>query len=197
MLTALSQKVQRRASGRNVLVLLLLFFAFNMAVIPPVIANFGAMSNGVGIVDLLYSYTPEELYSHIASFDVQGRQLYMLHELTLDILYPMISALLFSLAIAYLLKRTLPATHPMQCLALVPLAAMLVDYLENICIVLTLASYPERLSSLAQIANVFTVSKWALAYAELLLIVGSLIGFLFQKVRKTVLTARTSPGGTS
>jgi hypothetical protein len=196
MLGTLSQEVQRRASGRNVLIVLLLFLVFNMVILPPVITNFEVTSNGAGLVDILYAYTPEELYSHIASFDAQGRRLYTLHELTIDLLYPMISALLFSLAIAYLLRRTLPATHPAQRLALVPLAAMLADYLENICIVLILASYPERLRGLALVANVFTVSKWAFACVELLLIVGCLIGFLFQKVRKAALTARASPGET-
>jgi hypothetical protein len=197
MLARLIHKLHQWANGRNILIVLLLFILFNMIVLPPVLSHIESISHGVGLVDMLNSYTPDTLYTHLGNFDLPAQQFYMLHELTLDILYPLVSALLFSFAIAYLLKRTLPAANAIQYLALVPFSAMLVDYLENACIVTTLALYPTRVDVVAQAANLFTVCKWVLSYLELLLLIGSLVAFLIRKVYELAATNKTQRKETS
>lgn len=185
MATSILRKFQRWATLRDIAALLTLFLFFNLVIIPRILSRLDRLSNGTGIIDMLPSYTPDKLYAHLAAFDAQGRQFYMLHELTIDVIYPAISALLFSLAAAYLLCRTFANRSRFQYLALIPLLVMLVDYLENLCIVTLLAAYPHRLPALAQIANLFTIGKWALSAVEAVLVVGSLAGFLILKLHKT------------
>ena len=190
-------RLQRWATDRNILILLLMFIIFNAVVLPPVIDGFASMSHGAGLVDLLDSYTPDALYAHLASFEPAGRQLYILHELTLDVVYPLLSALMFSLIIAYLLKRAGPIPGALQYLALVPLVEMLDDFLENSSLVTILTSFPARLDALAAAANVFTVGKWILSYAELLALVVSLVVFLVQAARRLAGSRTASKGGSA
>jgi len=195
MPVTLLRQIRHLATGRNVVVLLLIFLLFNVLIIPPDIAHFQAISQGAGLLDMLDSYTPDQLYTHLTKFDAAGRQLYILHELTLDVLYPLISALLFSLSSAYLLKRALPTTSPLHALALIPFFVLIMDYLENISLVIVMVVYPARVDGLAQAAKLFTVSKWLGSDAELLLIVGSLMAFVVHQTRKIVVTMRILPEG--
>jgi hypothetical protein len=170
--------LRRMANGRNILLLLVLFLLMNLVVIPVVYPKFPTL-------DTLPSYTPSEAYQHLSSYGDQGRRLYSIIELTLDLIYPFISAMLFSLLILYTFQRAFPAHAWTHKLALIPLAVMLADYLENASIVTMLLSYPRQLPLLAAISNVFTVTKSALSWFELILIVG-LIGWLMRVLRRRV-----------
>lgn len=192
MPNSLIRRFHQWSTARNILLLLLLFIVFNAIVLPPIITHFENLSHGAGLVDVLESYTPAELYAHLGRFEPSGRQLYILHELTLDVIYPLLSALLFSLLIASLLKRAGSGSSPIQWLALIPLVELAADMLENICLVTLLAVYPARLDWLAGAANRFTAAKWVLSYAELLALAGSLIGFAAVRVRRLVLANTVS-----
>src|SRR5512138_3198997 len=116
------------ATGRNVHLLLVIFLLFNFVAIPGFYPKFATL-------DTLPSYTPEEAYQHLESYGSQGRQQYLLVELTLDVIYPLATALFFSLLIIYSFRRGFP-DHPWtRWLALIPLAELAVDYLENACVV--------------------------------------------------------------
>ena len=117
------------------------------------------------------------------------------HELTLDVVYPLLSALLFGLAIAYHVKRALPATSPLQYLGLLPFVLMGVDYLENASLVIVLAAYPTRLEGVARVANLFTLGKWALSNLILLILVVSMVGFWFQKAYNAFVSTRIQAAG--
>ena len=195
MLAQFTHRLRQAATIRNLLLLFLLFIAFNLLVLPPLLAHFEALSNGVGLVDLLDSYTPDQLYAHLANFDQAGRHFYILHELTLDVVYPLLSALLFGLAIAYHVKRALPATSPLQYLGLLPFVLMGVDYLENASLVIVLAAYPTRLEGVARVANLFTLGKWSLSNLILLILVVSVVGFWFQKAYNAFVSTRIQAAG--
>jgi hypothetical protein len=115
----------------------------------------------------------------------------VLIELTLDLIYPLLSALMFSTLTIYLFRRVFPPDSFWQKLPLLGPIVMIVDYLENAGIVTLLLSYPRRLDIVAQAANMFTVAKFALSQVELILIAIGLLGWL----GKTVYTrVRSSPG---
>jgi hypothetical protein len=66
-------------------------------------------------------------------------------ECTLDLAYPFITALLFSLLALVTFKKAFPASRWVAFLSLLPFLIMLVDYLENACVVTMLLSYPREL----------------------------------------------------
>ncbi len=167
------------ANGRNILLLLALFLVLNIVIIPAVYPTFQTL-------DTLTSYTPEKAYQLISSYGAPGRQSYATIELTLDLIYPLISALLFSLVILYTLRHAFP-THPWtHKLARLPFVVMLADYLENGCVLLMLFSYPRPLPLIASLSNIFTVTKFILSPFELIFVV-ALVAWLIQAVRHRLL----------
>jgi hypothetical protein len=163
------------ATGRNILLLIILFLLANFVIIPFIYPTFQTL-------DTLPSYTPQKAYELISSYGDQGRQTYIVTELTLDLIYPFISALLFSLLILYTFQRGFPGKAWLHRFAWIPFGVMIADYLENICVVIMLLSYPRELPTLAQISNLFTIIKFALTPFELVFLVG-LIGWLTRTIR--------------
>jgi hypothetical protein len=163
------------ANGKIILLLLALFLLANFVVIPAIYPKFETL-------DTLFSYTPDKAYELISSYDERGRQFYAVIEVTLDVVYPFISALMFSLIILYTFKRAFSSNSWALYLSLTPYAILLADYLENACVVTMLLSYPRELIGVAQISNFFTIAKFVLSPLQLLFIVG-LIGWLVRAIR--------------
>ena len=173
------------SNGKNILILLMLFLLVNLVAVPVLYPKFQTL-------DTLTNYTPEKAYNLISSYGNQGRQYYAIIELTLDLIYPLISALLFSLAILYTFRQGFPSFAWTNQLALIPFGVMLADYIENVCVVSMLLSYPRRIPVVAEISNIFTVTKLALTPLELLFLAG-LAGWLIRRIRtrrKTQIHAR-------
>lgn len=171
----LTKQFAKWANGRNVIILLVVFLVFNFWIVPAFYPKFQTL-------DTLTSYTPEKAYELISSYGDAGRRQYALAEVSIDLVYPLTTALLFSLAILYTFKKAFPKHAAWQNVALVPLGILAADYLENICILVMLYNYPNKLPLIAQISNVFTFIKLALTPFELLVLVG-LIGWLIQAMR--------------
>lgn len=163
------------AKGKIILLLLFLFLLANLVIIPIIYPKFQTL-------DTLSSYTTEKAYDLFSSYGQQGRQYYAIIEVTLDLVYPFVTALLFSLIILYTFKQAFPANDRILYLALAPYAVLLADYLENAGIVTMLLSYPRQIPLVPKISNVLTIAKFALTPLQLVFIVG-LIGWLFRTIR--------------
>ena len=172
------------ATVRNILILLGLFLLINFVAVPLLYPPFQTL-------DTLPSYTPSEAYAYLASYGAAGRQAYLVTELTLDLIYPPISALLFSTVILYTFQRAFPSHPWTNKFALLPFAVLIADYLENASVVTMLLSFPRELPAVAAVSNVFTVTKFDLSWFELIFIVG-LVGWMVQALRRRTLTKAMS-----
>ena len=166
--------LHKLATGKNILILLALFLLANIVAVPLLYPKFQTL-------DMMNGYTPNQAYQLISSYGDQGRQTYAIIEATLDLLYPFVSALLFSLLILYSFQRGFPNLKWTQWLALLPFAVMACDYLENTCVMTLLLQYPRRLDTVARISSFFTTSKLVLSPFELLFILG-MIGWLVRAI---------------
>ena len=162
------------ATGWWVMIFLFLVIAVNAWVVPAIYPP--------QTLDIQSSYSPEQAYQFIESYGKEGRQYYVLIELTLDLVYPILNALMFSSLTIYFFRRVFPLDSFWQKLPLLGPIVMIVDYLENASIVTMLLSYPRKLEFVAQVANVFTVTKSALTWPELILILIGLLGWLGKTV---------------
>jgi hypothetical protein len=142
MLDTLSNTLKKYANGW----LVLLFFAgemlFNAVILPNQQAKMEAASGGAGPIDLQLFYTPDKVYSMVASYSEEGRTSYRAFELTGDIIYPIIYTLFFALFITWLFQRGFPSDSRMQKLNVVPFGGWLFDLLENLGIVTMLSAHP-------------------------------------------------------
>lgn len=163
------------STGRLIILFILLMMAGDWFLLPAVYPSFETL-------DLQSSYSPEQAYQFIESYGEEGRQYYAIIELTLDLVYPILSALFFSTLTIYFFRRVFPLSSFWQKLPLLGPIVMVVDYLENAAIVTMLLNYPSRLDLVAQAANLFTVAKFALSGLELILILVGFIGWLGKTV---------------
>jgi len=142
------------------------------------INTFGAYLNEVEFVlDLRFrGYTPGEVRHYFELIGNKGLvQFQQIFTLGYDIVYPIAYSVFFSLAISKL--------FPGSWLNLVPLLVFAVDMVENICLYQLIQLYPNATPQVfdaqVQLANSFTLIKWALAIASVLLVLAGLLQKLF------------------
>ncbi len=174
MLNKLSEKLRSYAKGRLILLFLAAEIFFNIVVLPNQLAKIQAVSGGTSPIDLQFFYTPEKVYSMVASYGDTGRAAYRLFELIGDIVYPIIYTSLLALLITWLFQRGFAPNSKMQKCNVVPLGAWLFDLLENLGIVAMLSIYPSTPAMLAWLSAAFTLTKWLFVGVNFALV---LIGF--------------------
>lgn len=184
MLDPISAMLKKYANGWLILLLLAGEIFFNAVYLPGVQARLEQDSGGNGPIDLQFFYTPEKVYGMVDSYGEEGRLVYRTHELTIDVIYPIVYTLLFALLITWLFQRGFAPQSPMQRLNVVPLGAFVFDMLENICIVTMLSVHPSQPAIIAWLGTIFTMVKWLFALSTIVLIVVGLVMALKNRFRK-------------
>jgi hypothetical protein len=154
--------ITKYANGKNLLILLGLVIVINIFL---VIAMGG--NPNLQPLDLQFSYSPDRAYELLGAYNETERFYYMIAELTLDILYPLVYGALLSF-ILYMLHKNLK-------FAKLPFDVVIIDYLENIGIVIMLLNYPTRIDWLASLTGIFTTLKWLFLAVILMLILWGLL----------------------
>ena len=101
-----------------------------------------------------------------------GRRYYLTKQLPLDMLYPGLFALTYTLSIATLQTALRWDSRPNRILRLAPVLTGVFDYLENFTALLLLALYPRIPGFIAQAGNAFTLLKSLCAGISLFLFCG-------------------------
>ena len=122
-------------------------------------------------LDGRFWYSPAEARDFLHHIGPNGRRIYAVTELTLDILFPLVYGTLFA---ALIIQVYAPDRG--KFLLLVPLLAAVFDVLENITTAYLAWQYDGRTSPIARGAAVFTATKSALLLLSLILIaIGAII----------------------
>jgi hypothetical protein len=171
MLKRLATLVIDGASWKRI-ALLGLVYAGCISLLNAADAQIKQRSGGLGAPDLLYGFTAADLYTRLEAFGEEGRRIYFRAELV-DLVYPLAYSFSFAFLMGLPARRLLRADSPWRLVCLIPLVAMLLDYLENACFFTVLLRWPARLDAVATLASVFNVGKWScVAVALPFLIVG-------------------------
>lgn len=173
----LSQAMKSRVSALHALVTIALSVYVNVVFLSQV-------WNATGPLDLQFFYTPEKAYSWIAAYGAEGRIQYRNILLTADIAWPMLYTLLLSCPISWLFKRSVAEGSKAQLLNIVPFGALLLDLLENACIVTMLSIFPSKPGVLAWMATVCTTVKWLFVGASIAVLLAGFIAMIRTAVMK-------------
>jgi len=115
-------------------------------------------------IDLAFTYTVNEVYAWIEAYGEDGRHAYMVGEMTIDIIYPIIYTALFIGILGYMTSyKEDPRLYGIRWLVITPLAIWFFDLLENTGIVLMLYRFPEQLNNVAVLTSFATTMKWSFA----------------------------------
>lgn len=168
MLYQYSDFIRRFASGKNILIALAVFIAFQ------VILGFcshyiKAESQNAGVLDIGFGYSAEEVYTqYLDKFTDKGIQYYKMAE-CVDLLYPLVYAVLLSLTISWGFSGVISTNNPLKIINLLPLLAADVDYLENIGVFALLFAHPEKWMFMATWTSIFGVLKWIIVGIAMIL----------------------------
>jgi hypothetical protein len=151
--------INRYSTGTTVIILFviaqIIYFLMLFYTIP-IVTNF---ANGMEIFDLQPTgFSSNYALTLLEGLGAEGRDYYLYRQIPLDMIYPSLFGISFSLLLNYIFKKA-KLCSKYYILTLIPLFAGLFDYIENIGIILMLTSYPSFSSLLANVTSLFSILK--------------------------------------
>jgi len=169
----LLQQVARffeRIASVPLLVVLTLFSALFPAVLFP--------AHGIGNIkplDLYFSYSPDQVYQHLAALGTKGRSTSVSMALTTDMVFPVVYSMALSVVLVLVLRKLLPPERRLRYLCLFPFLIILADWCENVSLSMVMRTYPGRTDTIVIFASTFTSLKWMLIILTLLMLLVAVI----------------------
>ena len=156
----LAKILEKNTSGKKILGLFILtniVYVFMLFVTIPKTMGF---SNGMKLLDMLPTgYNRDYVNELFRTLGENGREIYLTNQIPVDMIYPLLFGLTYSLLLAYFLKKLNKLKSPFTYLCLLPIIAGIADYLENIGIITMLKSYPNFTENTVNATNTFSVVK--------------------------------------
>jgi len=112
----------------------------------------------------------------------EGRAFYLTRQIPLDLLYPGLFALAYSLSWRWLAPRAWPGAPWLVKFSRVAIAAGLADYVENAFIIVMLTSYPHITTEFVTAASIATVIKAVLTTITLTALTVMLVRFAWNHI---------------
>lgn len=168
MATKISTGFLKISTGRLTLACLVLFLIFSALILPDQAARAEVYSGEIGSPDTSLYYTASDLYRIAEAYGPAGRSAYIRARITFDLIWPLVYLAFLVTAISWLIKRVDLGWNRWGRLNLLPVAATIFDFLENISAAIVMARYPRTTTVIDHLAGVFTLLKWIFIGASLI-----------------------------
>ncbi len=171
----LSAFFYRLSSGWLVLAALLGLVLFGIFILPQFNARTGQFAAGVGVPDLLFTYSGKELYAMAQAYGEAGRADFVNLHWTIDLAFPFIYTFFLITGSSWLLRGSIPAASPARLWNLLPLAAFLLDLGENAATSAVMLRFPAQAGLAQALAPLLTPLKWLFVLASFGLLLVALV----------------------
>jgi hypothetical protein len=189
----LSAWIQKVSTGKVVLVTLAIFIAFTALALPVEAARVDDYNKEVGSVDTRFYYSPNDLFRIAEAYGEKGRQDYVRARWTFDVIWPLVYTVFLATAMSYLLTKAFSHQGGWQLLNLLPVSAMIFDFLENAAASGVMLAYPDQPFWMAWLASVFTPIKWVLVGDSFALVMIGLVAWGVSALKKKPPVAEQMP----
>lgn len=182
------ETLKKFASGKTVLILFLLtmsIYAIMLVVTIPMVKSYAPDMALFDLSPTGYSY--EHATSLLEELGSEGRQIYLTRQLPLDFIYPGLFAASYTLLLLWLFRKGFNENAKIFYLALTPVLGGLFDYLENICIIVMLNTFPSTSVTLVSISSAFTLLKGIFTTIFFILLFVGIGAALQKKLKKNKL----------
>ncbi len=174
--------IQRKSSGKNVLLFFIPAMFIYVLMLSYTIPGVEKYTHGMKLFDLSPSgYSYEYAKDLLVNLGDSGRELYLYNQLPLDFLYPALFAISCSLLLSWLFLKTKNSSSRLFYLCLVPLAAGVFDYIENIMIISLITGYPDISPAQVGVASFATITKSVLTTLFFLVLTVAGVASFFNK----------------
>lgn len=180
--------LNKKGAGKRILILFVLtnlVYVYMLLVSIPETMNH---SNGMRLLDIMpLGYDLNYVNDLFHALGTTGRKTYLIKQLPVDMIYPILFGLTYCLIMAYFLKKVNWLKKPIVFLCFLPIIAAISDYFENIGIAYLLISYPDISTISVHLTNIFSMTKSVSTsiYFVVLLLVLISIGYQTLNRRKT------------
>ncbi len=184
MLKKISDTLQTISKGWVTLTALVVFLLFTALVLPQQSAKADRETGDVGSPDTTFFYSTSDLYRFAEEYGAEGRAAYVRARVTFDVVWPLVYTFFLVTGVSWLSARAFAPHSRWQMLNLVPVLAMVFDFLENGCASVVMLRYPQLSPLAAALAPPASVIKWALvmgSFVLLLVIMGLAVRKKFRK----------------
>ena len=152
--------LEKNSSGKKVLGLFILTNVVYLFMLLVTIPKTMGFSNEMKLLDMLPTgYNQDYVNKLFRALGENGREVYLTNQIPVDMIYPLLFGLTYSLLLAYFLIKLNKLKSPFSFLSLLPIIAGIADYLENIGIIAMLNSYPDLTKTIVNTTNTFSVIK--------------------------------------
>ncbi len=175
--------IKRNINGKTVLLLFILcniVYALMLIVTIPEIMHY---SGGMKILDMMPTgYDTQYVNTLFNTLGTVGRDVYLYHQLPLDLIYPLLFGISSCLVLAFFLNQLGKLDSWLFYFCLIPLFSGFFDYCENFGIISMLKNYPNISVLQVQITSVFTVLKSVLTSIYFIILIITLLALAKNKL---------------
>ena len=152
--------LEKNTSGKKILGLFILTNVVYLFMLFVTIPKTMGFSHGMKLLDMLPTgYNQNYVNELFRTLGENGREIYLTNQIPVDMIYPLLFGITYTLLLAYFLKKLNKLKSPYTFLCLLPIIAGIADYLENIGIIMMLNSYPDLTETSVNATNTFSIIK--------------------------------------
>lgn len=143
-------------------------------------------AHGVGdikLLDLHFSYSPDQVYEHLAALGVEGRSAHTGMALISDLAFPVIYSLALSVMLMLVLCQLFPPASRFRYLCIFPFLIVISDWCENLSLAWVTRTFPERADPIVNLASSLTSLKWSLIVLTLLMLLAAVTFWAVSDIR--------------
>lgn len=174
---------EKYATGRVVLGLFALttmvYLWIILGSIPAVIAE----SPDTRIFDMSpFGYSHEDAIHILEKIGEKGRNTYLVHQLPVDLLYPLLFATTYALMLFWVFGKFVKKGSWLFGLTYLPVVAGILDYGENAGVFTMLLSYPDLLPGLVLMTSICTVLKSLFTTLFYVVLLTGLVAWMLSRI---------------
>lgn len=152
--------INKNLSGKKVLVLFIITNLIYLIMLTITIPKTMGFSNEMKLLDMMpMGYDSGYIQALFDALGEEGRRIYLINQIPLDMIYPLLFGISYCLLMAYFLEKIGKLHSPTFYLCLIPLLAGMADYLENLGIITMLNSYPDLSQIVMTTTSLFSITK--------------------------------------
>jgi hypothetical protein len=181
-MTRLSQWFYKVSTIWVALACFLIFIVFSSFTLPSQSRAAELYSAGTGSPDTTFIYSGKALYHMAEVYGVDGRHAFLTARWTFDLAFPIVYTVFYLSTISWSWNKLLGSGSKWRLINILPLFAIIFDYLENTTTSLVMVVFPRHNLLAENLAPIFTPVKWFFVVSCMLLVI---VGIVWRVLRKS------------
>lgn len=150
----------KNLTGKTVLILFIITNIFYLLMLTVTIPKTMSFSNEMKLLDMMpMGYNFEYVTALLTTLGEEGRNVYLLNQIPLDMIYPGLFGISYCLILAYFIKRLDRLNSTLFYLCIAPLVAGIADYFENLGIIILLRNFTDISPDIVTTTCFFSIVK--------------------------------------